>query len=54
MGIVFRKRTPLGRHVWINWSTSGPSLSVRVGRVTWNSRRGLSSVRLGRGWAYRD
>jgi hypothetical protein len=54
MGLIFRKRTRLGRNAWVNWSTGWPSLSVRLGRITWNSKRGLSSVRLGKGFSYRD
>lgn len=54
MGIVFRKRVPLGRNVWLNLSTGWPSLSVRLGRVVWNTKRGFSSVRLGKGFSYRD
>ena len=54
MGFVFRRRASLGRHVWINFSTSMPSLSIRVGRVVWNSKRGLSTIRIARGVSYRD
>ena len=54
MTLQFRKRTPLGRNVWINWSLGLPSLSVRIGRAVWNTRRGFSSVRLGKGFTWQD
>lgn len=54
MSLTYRRRVPLGRNVWLNLSTGWPSLSVRLGRFTWNSKRGLSSVRIGKGFSYRD
>lgn len=54
MGVVWRKRTKLGEHFWINWSLGWPSLTVRFGRFTWNTKRGFSSIRLGKGVSYRD
>jgi len=54
MGLVFRRRIPLGRNVWINLSRGVPSVSVRIGRLVLNTKRGISSVRLGKGWSYRD
>lgn len=54
MGLQFRKRVPLGRHVWINLSTGVPSISVRVGRLTFNSKRGFSTARIGKGFSWVD
>lgn len=54
MGLQFRKRVPLGRHAWINLSAGVPSLSVRIGRVVWNTKRGFASVRLGKGLSWQD
>ena len=54
MGLHFQRRIPLSPNVWINLSAGWPSLTVRLGRVTFNTRRGFSSVRLGHGLSYRD
>lgn len=55
MGLVYRKRVPLipGR-LWLNLHAGWPSLSLRVGRLTFNSRTGFSSARLGHGVSWRD
>lgn len=42
MNINYRRRVNLTNNVWVNLGKSGASLSVRMGRVTFNSRRGLS------------
>lgn len=52
MGLYFRRRTPLGRHAWLNWSRSGVSATLRAGRVTVNTR-GRVTVRLARGLGWR-
>jgi len=54
MGLSFRRRAKLGRGTThINLSTTGASVSKRVGkRVTVNSR-GRFSVRLPRGFRWR-
>ena len=52
MGIYFRRRIRLGKNSWLNISKSGVSGSQRVGPFTFNSR-GRSSIRMGRGLAYR-
>lgn len=53
MGLYFRRRIPIrGRRVWANASTSGVSISLRLGPLVLNSRSGLS-LRLGRGWGFR-
>jgi len=58
MPIRFQKRWVIDGdgfvRVWVNFSTGWPSLSIRVGRVVFNSRRGFSSVRLGHGFSYQD
>jgi hypothetical protein len=54
MGLQYRKRIPLGRNVWVNWSLGWPSISARVGRVVFNTKRGFSSVRLGKGFTWQD
>jgi len=56
MGLIFRKRVPVKRdgplRTWLNLSRSGVSSSVRLGRVTANSRRGIT-IRLGKGFSWR-
>lgn len=54
MGLAFRKRVRLTDHIWLNLSTGIPSLSVRIGRAVFNTKRGFSSVRLGKGLSWRD
>jgi hypothetical protein len=58
MPIQYRKRIPLITReqvsAWLNLSTGWPSISVRVGRLIFNTKRAFSSVRLGRGFSYRD
>ena len=58
MALSYRKRVPLVRtksaEAWLNLSLGLPSLSVRVGRVVFNTRRGFSSVRIGQGLSWRD
>jgi len=50
MKLLFRRRVPLSRTSWANVSTSGVSVSRRVGRLTLNSR-GAARVRLGKGFS---
>ena len=52
MGLIFRKRKPLGGGATLNLSKSGASVSKRVGRVTVNSR-GQARVRLIPGVSWR-
>ena len=52
MGFYFRRRIPLRKGTWLNVSKRGVSGSQRVGPFTFNSR-GRTSIRLGRGIAYR-
>jgi len=64
MSLRYLKRVPLWRRgqneVTLNLSLPSKrnplplSLSLRLGRVTWNTRRGFSSVRLGRGLTWMD
>lgn len=54
MNLSYRKRIPLGRNAWLNLSTGWPSVSLRVGRLVFNTKRGFSSVRLGHGLSWRD
>ena len=42
MGISYRRRFRLGRGTSLNVSNSGVSVSKRVGRVSLNSRGGIS------------
>lgn len=42
MGISYRRRFRLGRGTSLNVSNSGVSVSKRVGRVSVNSRGGIS------------
>lgn len=41
MGITYRGKKKLGRNSWLNLSTSGGSVSTKVGPVTFNSRGGV-------------
>jgi hypothetical protein len=52
MGFSYRRRIPLGKHLGLNISTRGVTVSERIGRVTVSSR-GRMSVRLGHGLSYR-
>jgi len=52
MNLNVRLRVPLGRWLWANLTRSGTSLSARRGRVSANTRGGVS-VRLGRGLTWR-
>lgn len=52
MGFYFRRRTR-GKRAWLNFSRSGVSGTVRLGkRVTVNSR-GRVTVRLAKGFGWR-
>ena len=38
---------------WVNWRLGIPSISTRIDkRVNFNTRRGFSSIRLGKGWTW--
>ena len=50
MKLLFRRRVPLSRNSWANLSTSGVSVSRRLGRLTLNSRAG-ARLRLGKGFS---
>lgn len=52
MGLVYRRRTRIGRSTFLNLSRSGVSVSKRVGRMSLSSR-GRGSFRLGRGFSWR-
>ena len=43
MGLSFRKTINLGKHVKVNLSKTGVSASVKVGNVTYNTKRGISA-----------
>lgn len=55
MGFRYHKKLHLSKRLSLNLAKTGPSLSLRLGRVSLNlSRRGLSSsVRLLKGLSYR-
>lgn len=53
MGLSFRKTINLGKHVKVNLSKTGVSASVKVGNVTYNTKRGISA-NLGKGVTYRS
>ena len=52
MGLVWNRRTRLGRTTFLNPSRSGASVSQRLGRVSVNTR-GRGSVRLAKGLSFR-
>jgi hypothetical protein len=52
MGFVFNRRKRLGRSTWGNLSSSGLSVSQRVGRMTLNSR-GRGRIRIAKGLSFR-
>ncbi|MGN6743745.1 MAG: DUF4236 domain-containing protein [Amnibacterium sp.] len=52
MGFVFRRSIRLGKRGRLNLSSSGASVSERIGRLTLNSRGG-GSFRLMRGLSFR-
>jgi hypothetical protein len=52
VGFYFRRRISLRKGSWLNISKRGVSGSQKIGPFTFNSR-GRTSVRLGRGLAYR-
>ena len=53
MGLIFRRRKRLPGGATLNVSTSGASVSKRVGRRLTVSSRGRASIRLGRGFSFR-
>lgn len=52
MGLYFRKRIPVGKRGAINLSRRGASGTVRLGRLSLNTR-GRTTVRLGKGLTWR-
>jgi hypothetical protein len=52
MGLIFRKRVKVDDNTSVNLSTSGASVSRRVGRVTINSRGG-GRIRIAPGLSFR-
>lgn len=52
MGLMWRKSKPLGKSARLNLSSSGASVSKRVGPVSVSSR-GNVGVRLGKGLFFR-
>lgn len=52
MGFRYQRRIRTGTTTWLNLSKSGVSASKRAGRVTVNSRGGVS-VRICRGLSFR-
>lgn len=52
MGFSYRKRVPLGRNAFLNFSKRGASATLRRGRFTVNSR-GRTTVRLAKGLSWR-
>jgi hypothetical protein len=52
MGLVFRRRKRIGRGLGLNLSTSGASVSKKVGPLSVSSR-GRGSIRLGKGISWR-
>ena len=54
MPIRYRRRIPVTRDSWLNFSLRGLSASTRIlGRVTVNSR-GRVTVRGPKGWSWRS
>lgn len=52
MGLRIQRRVKVGKRSHINVSNSGASVSVKVGRVTLNSR-GRNSIRLAKGLSFK-
>ncbi len=52
MGISYRKRIKIGKNTFVNISKSGVSVSLKVGKITINSK-GRMTVNLGNGVIYR-
>ena len=52
MGISFRKRVKVGPGTWLNLSKKGISISQKVGKLTFNTRGGIT-IGLGKGISYR-
>jgi hypothetical protein len=51
MGLRFRKTISLGKHIKLNISKSGVSVSTKIGRATLNSR-GTKTFRIMKGVSY--
>lgn len=52
MGLRIQRKMKVGKKSHINISNSGASVSVKVGRVTLNSR-GRNSIRLSKGLSFK-
>ncbi len=52
MGLRYRKRIKLGKHITLNVSKSGISTSVKIGRATKNLKRKITSIDLPGGFSY--
>ena len=52
MGLRYRKRIKLGKHITLNISKSGVSTSVKIGRATKNLKRKITSIDLPGGFSY--
>lgn len=52
MGWRYRKRINLGKHLTLNISKSGVSPSIKIGRITRNLKRKITTIRFGHGLSY--
>ena len=52
MGLKYRKRIKLGKHVTLNVSKSGISTSIKVGKMTKNLKNKMTSINLPGGFFY--
>lgn len=52
MGLRYRKRIKLGKHITLNVSKSGISTSVKIGKMTKNLKRKITSIDLPGGFSY--
>lgn len=52
MGLSFRKRINLGKHIKINVGKRGISTSIKIGNINYNTKRSIST-NLGNGITYR-
>lgn len=52
MGLQFRKRIKLGKHLTMNISNHGVSFTKKFGKLTFGAD-GKKSIRLGKGFSYK-
>ncbi len=52
MGLQFRKRIKLGKHLTLNISNHGVSVTKKIGKLTFGAD-GKKSIRLGKGFSYK-